>query len=81
MSAFAGTAGHSSANAHLPRLLCPSNRTVDAVDTIHFLKRSGKQVAFVTNNATKSRKEYLKKVSGRPSKRRSGGKPLHRIAC
>ncbi|GAA5962024.1 hypothetical protein JCM8115_002885 [Rhodotorula mucilaginosa] len=38
--------------------------TVDAVDTIHFLKRSGKQVAFVTNNATKSRKEYLKKFQG-----------------
>ncbi|GAA5989583.1 hypothetical protein JCM10908_000543 [Rhodotorula pacifica] len=38
--------------------------TDDAVETISFLKKSGKKVAFVTNNATKSRQDYLKKFKG-----------------
>ncbi|POY74796.1 hypothetical protein BMF94_2069 [Rhodotorula taiwanensis] len=36
----------------------------DAVETITFLKQRGKKVAFVTNNATKSRQAYLKKFKG-----------------
>lgn len=43
-------------------LTVSSHRTEDAVETITFLKQRGKKVAFVTNNATKSRQAYLKKV-------------------
>ena len=78
---FAGPAAWrlSSQRSPFPSAL-PSNRTIDAVETIHFLKKSGKQVAFVTNNATKSRKEYLKKVSGPPFPRNGAGKtPVYRL--
>lgn len=78
-AAFACPAGRSSVQRSPFPTALPSNRTVDAVETIHFLKKSGKQVAFVTNNATKSRKEYLKKVSGPYLEAEQGKTPF--IAC